>query len=479
MSMLRDVIVRGIAAFDVAVLAYFFLLNSLYLLFTIAAFFELRRLRRRWTARDLDVVVRSPGTPAISLVVPTFNEEATIVESVRALLMINYPQYEVIVVNDGSRDGTLDVAVAAYDLVLTEVASAVPLQTKDVRGVYRSISYPELTLVDKVNGGKADAMNAGINVAQHPLVCVIDGDSLLEPHALTRVVLPFVEDPTTIAAGGIIRVVNGCRVADGRVVDVNLPTSWLARFQVTEYLRAFLAGRVAHSLVNSLLIVSGAFGIFRRDALIEVGGFDTTTVGEDMEVVVRLHRRYRETGKPYRIVFRPDPACWTEVPETLAVLARQRNRWQRGTCQVLRRHASMILNPRYGAIGMVAMPYYLLFEAFGPIIEAAGYLLTIGAAALGLIDWRYAELLFLVAVCYGALVSLAAVILEDLSFRRYPRVADLLVLAAFGIIENFGYRQLTTWWRLRGIVDFLRGRGGWGAMERRGFQRSPSGAGTS
>jgi cellulose synthase/poly-beta-1,6-N-acetylglucosamine synthase-like glycosyltransferase len=254
------------------------------------------------------------------------------------------------------------------------------------------------------------------------------------------------------------------------VTAVRLPASTIACFQVTEYLRAFLAGRVAQSVMGALLIISGAFGIFRRDALLSVGGFRTDTVGEDMEVIVRLHRYYRERGEPYRIVFRPDPVCWTEVPEQPKVLSRQRNRWQRGTLQVLSRHRSMMLNPRYGVAGLAAMPYFLIFEALGPVIEVAGYLATGVAIAFGLLDWRFAQLLFLVAVCYGALISLSSVILEELSFRRYPRILDLLRLAMFGIVENFGYRQLTTWWRMRGTIDFLRGRAEWGVMTRRGFQ---------
>ena len=467
---MRDAIVQLVVAFDLAVLAYFLAINTLYLLFAVVAYVELRRHRRRWTARDLDVILRSPATPGISLIVPAYNEAATIRESVRALLSLNYPDYEVVVVNDGSADGTVSAAIEAFELVRTTVGGEQPIATQAVRGIYRSLNHRGLLLIDKENGGKADAINAGINAARHALVCVIDADSLLEEHALTRVVLPFIEDPGTIAAGGIVRIANGCRVEDGRVVRVGLPSSALASFQVAEYLRAFLAGRVAQSVMKGLLIVSGAFGVFRRDALLEVGGFRTDTIGEDMDVIVRLHRRYRDRGAPYRIVYRADPVCWTEAPETAGGLARQRNRWQRGTLQVLSANRAMLLNPRYGIVGLAAMPYYLVFEAIGPVIEVAGYGVTLAALALGLLDWRFAQLLFLVAVCYGALISLAAVALEEMSFRRYPSIFDLLRLAAFGLLENFGYRQLTTVWRLRGTIDFLRGRGGWGAMTRRGFR---------
>ena len=468
---MRQAFIRLLTAFDVTVLIYFVTINSIYLIFTIIAFFSLRAHRRRWTPRALGAVMGSPATPGISIIAPAYNEEATLAESVRALLLLNYPQFEVVLVNDGSKDRTLEVAIRTFDLVRAPVTYQQPIGTKPVRGVYRSLSGSDLVLIDKENGGKADAMNAGINAARYPLVCVIDADSLLEEHALARAVLPFLEDPATVAAGGIIRIANGCRVDRGRVVDVRLPSSRLATLQVVEYLRAFLAGRVAQSALNALLIVSGAFGVFKRDAAVAAGGFRHDTIGEDMELVVRLHRIYRDRRQRYRIVFLPDPVCWTEAPETVRILEGQRNRWQRGTLQVLSYHRRMIFNPRYGIVGWLAMPYYLIFEAIGPVIELLGYLVTIAAVALGLLDVVFAELLFLAAVIYGTLISLASILLEELSFRRYPRVVDLIRLAGYGIFENLGYRQLTTWWRFRGIVDFYRGKQGWGAMTRKGFSQ--------
>ncbi len=460
----------GAAAFlEVAIIIYFLALNSLYLLFSVVAYVRLRQHRRRWTARDVETIMRSSDTPAISVIVPAFNEEASLAESVHSLLHLNYPQFEVIVVSDGSTDGTLPGAARDFELMRAPVSYAQPIPTQPVRGVYRSLVHPDLVLIDKQNGGKADAINAGINAARYPLVCVIDADSLLEEQSLNRAVLPFIEDPDTIASGGIVRIANGCRIEHGRVTEVRLPRSPLAMFQTVEYLRAFLAGRVAQSAVNALLIISGAFGLFRREAVIEVGGFRADTIGEDMELVTRLHRLYRERGQRYRIVFQPEPTCWTEVPESLRMLGRQRNRWQRGTMQVLGYHASMLFNRRYGVIGMLAMPYYFIFEAIGPVIELAGYVLTILAIVFGVIDWRFAELFFLAAIVYGSLLSVAAVALEELSFRRYPKARDLLRLVAYGVLENFGYRQLATCWRIAGVVDFLRGKQAWGAMTRKGF----------
>ena len=463
---------QGLMVFDLGVLAYFLVINTLYLLFSVVAFFALLQHRRRWTSRALEAVMRSPATPAISVIAPAYNEAATIEQSLRSLLLLNYPQFEVVVVNDGSKDKTIEKMVAAFGLMRAPVFYPQPLATQPVRALYRSLDNPDLVVIDKDNGGKADAINAGINAARYPLVCVIDADSILEPEALMRASLPFVENPNTLATGGIIRIVNGCTVEAGRVTKIDLPDSWLARFQVVEYLRAFLSGRVFMSAAKALLIISGAFGLFRRDAVIEVGGFRHDTVGEDMEIVARLHRRWRDTNRPYRVVFQPDPVCWTEAPETLKILASQRNRWQRGTCQVLSYHMAMMGNPKYGSVGWFAMPYFLIFEAAGPLIEVSGYLVTLVAVMFGLLDIVFAQLLFLAAVVFGAMISITSVLLEEMSFRRYPKVRHLLLLAAIGVIENFGYRQLTTYWRLKGLIDFLRKKQGWGVMTRKGFAKT-------
>ncbi len=455
--------------FALLTLVYFIALNSFYLAFSILAFVRLRHHRRRWTSRDLEAVVRSSATPGISLIVPAFNEAKTLAESVRALQLLNYPSFEVIVINDGATDSTLAVLIETFDLSRAPVSYPQLLPSQPVTACYRPLGNLGLLVVDKAKGGKSDAINAGINAASHPLICVIDADSLLEEDALTRAVLPFLESPDTIATGGIVRIANGCTVSAGRVTDVGLPRGALATFQVVEYLRAFLAARVAHSWLNALLIISGAFGLFRRDALLEARGFRTDTVGEDMEIVTRLHRLYRDTGRPYRIVFQPEPVCWTQAPESLVSLAGQRRRWHRGTLEVLSTHGAMIGRPRYGAVGWFAMPYHLLFEVAGPVIEIAGYALTFGAVAFGLLDWRFAQMLFMASVAYSALISVAAVLLEEASFRRYPSMRDLLWLALFGVLENFGYRQLSMWWRLRGTVDFLRNTRGWGTMVRKGF----------
>jgi cellulose synthase/poly-beta-1,6-N-acetylglucosamine synthase-like glycosyltransferase len=461
-----------IDGFNLIVIGYFILLNGTYLSMTFLAFGSLRRYALRMSAVDPNELMSTAGMPPVTLIAPAYNEEPTCVESTRSLLTLRYPSYDILVVNDGSKDGTLQRMTSAFDLEPAARAPVSSLATAEVRGVYRSRIHPNLWVIDKENGGKADALNTGINYCRTPLFCAMDADSLLEPEALTRIVRSFLEDASTVAAGGVIRIVNDCRVRSGRVEEVRLPKSFLARIQVLEYLRSFLAGRMGWDAIDATLIISGAFGMFSRQHVVAAGGYLHDTVGEDMELVVRLHRHCREEGIPYRVAFVPDPVAWTECPEDLKVLGRQRDRWQRGLMESLWRNRVMILNPRYGRIGMIATPYYFFLEVVGPVIEALGYVSFVAALLLGRASPAYVLAFLSVAFALGISLSFAAVGLEELSFRRYPRRRDLLTLLVVAIAENVGYRQLSMWWRLRGMLSKLRGAQAWGAMERKGFSSS-------
>ena len=460
---------RAFLWIEAALIIYVAFINSIYFLLMALGFNALRRDRGSVSRAQRDALLKSPLLPRVAVLAPAFNEAASCRQSVRAMLSLRYPQHEVIVINDGSTDDTLQILIDEFKLYRSGRTAGASLPSKTVRAIYESRDPLRLVVVDKENGGKADSLNAGINVARSELVCAVDSDSLMEDDALLYIVKPFLEDETTIATGGIIRVANGCRVEGGRVVDVRAPRRWLPLFQVVEYLRAFLGGRIAFSFLNALLIISGAFGVFRRDAVLEAGGYLATTVGEDMELVIRLHRNFRAKNKPYRIVFVPEPVCWTEVPESLRVLHRQRNRWQRGTVDSLLIHKGMMLNPRYGIVGLFALPYFFLFEMLGPAVELLGYVLTISGLAFSLISPQIAVLFLIVSLLFGILLSMSSVVLEELTQRRYPAPSDLARLFAASIIENLGFRQLLTIWRTRGLIDGLRGKQGWGAMERKGF----------
>ena len=453
------------------ILVFFFAINSYYLVLTVAGFWRTLRVFREVKRPDQRRLLRSPLTPPVSVLAPAFNEEANVVENVRSLLMLDYPLFEVVLINDGSKDRTLGHLVDAFDLRQSARSFEHALPTKPIRGIYESATYPNLVVVDKVNGGKADALNAGLNLSLYPIFCAIDADSILEPDALLRLVRPFIDAPgVTIAAGGVVRVANGCDIHGGRVHRVRLPRRALPLMQIVEYLRAFLFGRMGWSTGNSLLVISGAFGLFEKKAAVLAGGYATDSVGEDMELVVRMHRQRRERREPYRIGFVPDPICWTEVPESLRVLRRQRTRWHRGLIDTLVRHRAMIGRPRYGSVGMVSLPGFLVFEMLSPLVEMSGYLLLPLLWMAGLLSASLAGTFFVLAIMYMVLVSALAVLLEDIAFRRYPSVRDLGRLLVGAVMENFGFRQLTVWWRVRAFWEYLRGDLSWGAMERRGVR---------
>jgi len=470
---LTDSLVRLVWMVNVVTLTYFTVLAAFYLVSSLLAFRFLRRYALRLKSIDVENLVSSGAAPPVALLVPAYNEERSCVESVRALLTLNYPEYEVIVVNDGSTDRTMDVLIEAFDLVRATRLPSAALPTQPIRRILRSQRHANLWVMDKENGGKSDALNAGLTICRTPLFCTIDADSILEPDALLRATRPFLEDDRVVAVGGIVRVVNGSTVEQGRVRNIRLSRKLLPRLQVVEYLRAFLSARVAWSELNASLIVSGAFGLFRRDMVVDAGGYSTTTVGEDMELIVRLHRTQRRRGFVPRVVFVPDPVAWTECPETLKGLARQRNRWQRGLLESLGRHRKLLFNPRYGTVGLLAFPYFLVLEGIGPVIEMVGYAAFAVTLAIGAWSPTFVVSFIALAVIVGIALSAAAVALEELTFRRYPRWVDLLGLFSASIVENLGYRQLNQFWRLQGTIAVLRGQRHWGSPPRRGFESTP------
>ncbi len=458
---------KGISAI---ILVYFFLINTLYLLFVILSIFGIFRYRNTTAFVSFKEIFQMPLVKPISIIAPVYNEGMNIVESTKSLLALEYPLFEVIVVNDGSTDDTLEKLTTAFDLKKSKRVFRKTLKTKPIKGIYVSPSNPKLTVVDKINGKKADALNAGLNVAKYPLFCGIDGDSILEKDSLLKMVRPFIEDPDkTVGAGGIIRLSNGCTVKSGQVVKVGLPRSALARFQILEYFRAFLGGRVGLSMLKSILIVSGAFGLFRKDIAIQCGGYRADTIGEDMDLVVRMRKYLHEKKIPFVFRFIPDPICWTEAPETLRSLARQRNRWHRGLVESLTHSSKMIFNPRYGVTGMFAMPFYVIFEMLGPLIEVSGYAIFTVMVLLGEFNQPFAILFFLLAVVFGILLSLLAVLLEEYSTRKYPRLRDIITIVAFGLLENVVYRQWLAVIRAMAFLDIARKKEDWGKMDRKGF----------
>lgn len=408
----------------------------------------------------------------ISVLVPAYNEQETIVDNIKSLLSLNYPLFEIIVINDGSSDETTPRIIEAFHLKKVYQPIRTLITTKEVNSVYKSLDIPHLVLVDKANGGKADALNTGINISRYPVFTSIDADSILESDSLVRVIMPFIEDKLTVAVGGIVRIANGSIIKNGKIESVALPKNHLAMFQIVEYLRAFLSGRMGWDSMNALLIISGAFGAFRKDIAVRLGGYLPSTIGEDMELIVRIHHILKKSKQKYRIKFIPDPVCWTQAPEKLKDLRSQRIRWQIGLMDSLFRHKPVLFNPRYGLIGLLATPYFWLFEMLGPIVEIIGYLFIPLSFVLGLLNVKYFFLFLASSILYGILLSIGAILLEEYTFNKYPSAKQIAKLTLYGIVENLGYRQITSLFRLEGILRYHKSKHTWGKIERQNFNTS-------
>lgn len=454
---------------ELLVICYFLIVNGFYFVLLVASVVDLRQQILTTRYEPFWPVVDSSIAPKITMLVPASDEEASIVSTVGALLTLSYPNIEVIVVNDGSVDRTLQVLSEAFDMMPVHPVFRRTIPTASIKGIYRSSKHENLIVADKLDAGKADALNAGLNLATGSLVCAIDADTLIERDALQRMVRPFLRRDDVVAAGATVRVVNGSTVREGRVIDIRAPTHPLAAIQVVEYLRGFLFGRLGWNRLGGNLVISGAFGLYRHYALMAVGGYNAETVSEDMELVVRLRRHGYESGEVWNTTFIPDPVAWTQVPETLRGLGRQRDRWHRGLGGVLWRHRIVFLNPRYGAMGLVVYPYFLLLEFIAPVVEVLGLLGVAVGLLAGIFEPSFAILFFLVAYGLGAALSLLTLGVEALSFHRYERFRDVIYLVGAALIENLGYRQLNVLWRLRGILNLVRGQMQWGVVDRAGF----------
>jgi len=449
-------------------LSYFVVISFFYIGLNMVALFSLKAYMPNKVLDELPQIY-SGLEPPISILIPAYNEQETIIASIQSMLQLSYPVFEVIIVNDGSSDHTLDVLRTHFDLLPFPEAYYERLKTKKVLDIYRSTTHQNLRVIDKENGGKGDALNTAINASRYPLICSVDADSFLQRNSLQRITYPFMEDQRVVAVGGTVRVANGCTVKNGFLAEIGLPGNFLALFQVIEYLRAFLFGRLGWSVLDGLLVISGAFGVFRKDVVLDVGGFLSDTVGEDMELVVRMHRLLRKKKKKYRMVFLADPVAWTEVPEDFKTLKSQRIRWQRGLCESLFGNMGLMFSRNGGVAGWLAFPFMLIFECLGPLIEVSGYVLMAIFYWLDYISWPVFLIFIFAAIGIGMLLSLSSLLLEEISFHIYNKPKHILGLLFAAVAENLGFRQLNSIWRLLGLFRWLFGKKhGWGHMKRKG-----------
>lgn len=440
------------------------------------AYGAVSRYKNDNTFTDYNLIATNANAPNFSVIAPAYNEGMTVVENVRSLLSLYYHNLEIIIVNDGSRDDSMDKLIAAYELESVPFFIQGNIETKAIKGIYKSknSAFKKLIVVDKENGGKADALNVGVNISSGDYIVCIDVDCILEQDALLKLAKPFLEqtDKRVIACGGVIRLANNCKIENGKVVDINLPQSWLGRTQALEYIRAFVLGRMAWSRASGLILISGAFGAFDKQIVLACGGYDSQTVGEDIELVVRMRRYMEEEKLPYEVVNIPDPLCWTEVPESKEVLKKQRNRWMRGTMETLWKHRKLMFNPKYGKLGMLSIPYWFFFEFLGPLIEFFGYIVFIVFFFLGIINWTFFFALFALVISSGILYSIYAILVDLVSHQVYSKKQDLSKLITTAILEPFYFHPFIVCAAVRGSLDYFRKQHSWGDMKRQGFQQA-------
>lgn len=456
--------------FNYFCMAYTLLLNVIYIIQIVVALIKVKKQGKRKISEDYMRYSGSPNLLPISLIVPAHNEQENIVQNVQDLMKLDYPQFEVIVVNDGSTDETNRRMIDSFNLYPIEGAVKVKIPTKEVHGVYYNTEYPNLYYIDKENGGKSDALNAGINQSQYPLFACLDADSRLEKNSLLILGEEFLKDTTTVVAGGFVRIANGSVIEEGQWKRFEMPKKMVERFQIVEYFRSFLAGRLSWG--TALLIVSGAFGVFNKQVVIEAGGYKTNTIGEDMEIVVRLHHFMRSKGRKYKVKFCPEAICWTQGPMSLSDLKGQRRRWQIGLFDTLKSHLTMTFNPRYRAVGLLSIPYNWLFEFFGTAVETLGYFIIPFSLIMGELNMYFFILYFLLAVMLGIMLSIGGVILEQYTRKGCMSSNQAMQLSVYAILENFGYRQAITFFRFAGIVRYRKYKGSWGQIKRREFNVS-------
>ncbi|PRR81690.1 glycosyltransferase family 2 protein [Clostridium vincentii] len=461
-----NILVDIISGYSKVLLVYFFVISIVYIILIILSS---RQLRDFIKTINNDVTIISKYTKPISIIVPAYDEEVTIIDNITCLLELDYPEFEIIVVNDGSNDNTLSKIIEYFKLREIDANINMKVKCQKIKGVYSSFATSNLVLIDKENGGKSDALNARINISRYPLFCGVDADCIIEKDALLRIVKPFLKYEKTIAVGGIVRIANGSTIRDGKLVKTKLPKELIVKFQIIEYFRAFLTSRIEWERINALLIVSGAFGVFKKSAVMKVGGY-SATIGEDMELTLKMHEYFRKNKIKYKIDFASDAVCWTQSPNTLKGLKSQRIRWHRGLTDSFLRHRKMIFNPKYGAVGLLAVPYFILVEMLGPIIESIGYIMLIVSIITGTLS-RFSIIIFLMAFLYGILFSLAAILSEQFSYKKYSNVKEITELVINSFFEQFIYRQITVWWRVTSFFNFKKGSKQWGTIKRNVFDK--------
>ncbi|HEY3927962.1 MAG TPA: glycosyltransferase [Candidatus Koribacter sp.] len=456
---------------NLIILIYFIVANAMYTLLTAISLYAVTLHSRFASHTSYDDIAESPATPPITLIVPAYNEQEVIANTVNALLKLEYPEKEIIVVDDGSTDETLPRLIAEFKLQRMDLIYREKLPGKAPWGFFMNPEVPNLLVLAKENGGKPSALNTGLNMCRTPYFCTVDADSIVERKALLRLMAPIMHSSVnTIVSGGLVRIVNGCTVVNGEVTDIGLPGTWIERCQVVEYIRTFLFGRPGWNFLKGNFITSGAFCLLHSESVVMAGGFGQDTVTEDVDIIATLHTFYEKKNWKSQMVFTTDPVCWTECPKQFKMLARQRRRWQLGLVQTVFKHDRLIFNWKQGRLGMLSMPFHAFVEAFGSVVETGALFILPLSLFVGAMPLSLFLLIMFLAIGYGTLLSIASVFLAETTIRRYPKVSEMFTLVFYAFLENFGYRQLLSAIRAQGVLQFLLGKRSWEVVAHKGAE---------
>jgi cellulose synthase/poly-beta-1,6-N-acetylglucosamine synthase-like glycosyltransferase len=463
--------------FDHIIVYYSAALMTSYLLLIIFSIIAIEKYKKRDELINYSLLYNSDFVPGISVVAPAYNESATVIHGVHNLLCLNYPKFEVIVINDGSKDDTLQQLIDQYDLVEVDYAYHATIVTQPVKKVFKSTNavYAKLTVIDKINGkSKADASNAGINIAAYPLFLCTDIDCILHKETLIKMVKPFMEENTkVIATGAAIRISNSCELENGYMKKIKLANQYLPLFQELEYIRAFLMGRMAWSNINGLMLVSGGLGLFDKEIVLKAGGYDHVSFGEDIELITRMRIWMYDQKLKHKVVYIPESLCWTEVPTTLKVFNNQRTRWAKGLIQTLWFHKKAFLNPKYGIFGLLSFPYWVFFEWLAPIIEAVGIVYYTYLIITNQISWMFAIILLLTIYLFSVMVTIISILWDEISGPNYSKTRDLLKLCLAALVEPIAFHPLALFFSIKGNWFFFTKKTlKWGDMNRTGMNNS-------
>ena len=473
--------------FDIFVKVYeyfiFFYATALilsYMVLAVFSFISINRYKSYNTDIDDEELLNSELAPGISVIAPAYNEEKTIIINVKSLLTLNYPLFEVIIVNDGSKDDTLDLLIKEFDLVEAPFAYVEKIKSKPYKRTFKSQNpkYDILTVIDKENGGtKADAFNAGLNASVFPYYLNTDVDCILARNTLSKMIKPVLNSKTrVIAVGATLRMSNNCDIEEGVITRVRPPKALIPRFQELEYIRSYLLGKMGWELINAVPNVSGGLGMFDKEIAIKAGGYGADSHAEDMDMMTRMAVHMMNNKIPYKIGYIPLSCCWTEGPPNIQILGRQRTRWASGLFQMFSDHRKILFNPKYKNLGLITFPYVFIFEFLAPIIEAFGILFTIFLILFGQVNWTFAPLILFYSYAFAVMISSIVIIWDQMTFKYYNTTREVLKLFVIALIEPFLYHPMIMFFSLKGYFSFITSRElAWGTMTRQGFEKDKDG----